>query len=861
MSRLPMHRLEFWLPACALAAALACAGSAFAQSDARSAYVRGQLADAAASEALDSWSLQALVELGRSREALERLGDEERRDLLFARARAQYGIGDLAAADSTLERVAGADALAAVALRAQIAAEQGRLQDAEDLYDSLIRTYNARSDLSAAELIAVGKACRWLGREDPQLFKDALRAFDEATAAEPARVEPLILIGELFLEKYDSTQARESLAPALAQAAQHPRALLAMAQVQHFDGSPEAMTLVDQALEAAPDHVPSKVFKASLLLEQEDADGAQALLEDALDVRPGDLEAQAYLAAAHFLRERDADFDRTESAVLQANPRYANFYTVLAEVSVQNRLYPEARDFAEQGIELDPQSWKSHGVLGQNLLRLGAMEAGRKSLETAFEGDPYNVWIKNTLDLLDKDVDNVVTETERFILSIHEDESALIAPILGELAERAYAHLAKRYGYEPPTPIRIEVYREHADFSVRTVGLAGLGALGVSFGPVIAVDSPGARDLGSFNVGTTFWHELAHTFTLGTTNGKIPRWLTEGLSVFEEHRSGQIGWGDDPSREFLQMLHEDKLLSLVELNEGFVRPKFPNQIGLSYYQASLVCELLEERYGWDSVLQLLAGYRDGLDTAQGVEKVLGKPLEEFDEEFFTWLRERFATPLGALEGPDRQTREQLAQDADDTPDNYRMQLAKASVLLEEEKPEEAIPYLKRAKELFPAWVGNGNPYLTLAKIYGDLERSEAEIAELRSFTERNEYSYTEHRRLAELLAETGAEEEESAVLSRARYIYPYDVDLHQRLAELAEKGRGPAADRQLIEARRAILALGPPNRAAAHLDLARALLRGGEPREARRQVLRSLELAPSFPEAQDLLLELAGGGS
>ncbi|MEM9408503.1 MAG: hypothetical protein AAGA81_20895, partial [Acidobacteriota bacterium] len=269
-----------WCAVLVLGVALLAPAVATAQSDARNSFLTGNLGAAAESEGLDSWSLQALVELARADEALEKLGNEPRRDLLFARARAHHALGELDAADRDLRLVVeagGADALPAVALRAEISTERGRLDEAESLYDSLIRAYNARSDLSADELIAVGKACRWLGREDPQLFKDALRAFDEATAASPAQVEPAILIGELFLEKYDSTQARESLAP-LAQS-DHPRALLAMARVHHFEGSPEAMTLVDQALEKAPKHVASKVFKASLLLEQEDADGAQELLE------------------------------------------------------------------------------------------------------------------------------------------------------------------------------------------------------------------------------------------------------------------------------------------------------------------------------------------------------------------------------------------------------------------------------------------------------------------------------------------------------------------------------------------------------------------------------------------------------
>jgi len=74
-------------------------------------------------------------------------------------------------------------------------------------------------------------------------------------------------------------------------------------------------------------------------------------------------------------------------------------------------------------------------------------------------------------------------------------------------------------------------YRRHADFSVRTVGLAGLGALGVSFGSTLAMDAPSARPPGDFNWGSTAWHELTHAFTLGASGHRVPRWLSEGLSV------------------------------------------------------------------------------------------------------------------------------------------------------------------------------------------------------------------------------------------------------------------------------------------------------------------------------------------
>ena len=47
-------------------------------------------------------------------------------------------------------------------------------------------------------------------------------------------------------------------------------------------------------------------------------------------------------------------------------------------------------------------------------------------------------------------------------------------------------------------PGQVEVYPDHEDFAVRTMGMPGLGALGVTFNNVIAMDSPSGRPPGSF---------------------------------------------------------------------------------------------------------------------------------------------------------------------------------------------------------------------------------------------------------------------------------------------------------------------------------------------------------------------------
>ena len=75
------------------------------------------------------------------------------------------------------------------------------------------------------------------------------------------------------------------------------------------------------------------------------------------------------------------------------------------------------------------------------------------------------------------------------------------------------------------------------------MGMPGLGALGVTFGEVVAMDSPSGRKPGDFNWASTLWHEMSHVYILTATNHRVPRWFTEGLAVHEETQASPE-WGD-----------------------------------------------------------------------------------------------------------------------------------------------------------------------------------------------------------------------------------------------------------------------------------------------------------------------------
>jgi tetratricopeptide (TPR) repeat protein len=805
--------------------------------------------------------VRALSALGRYEEAEEaartgvaRLGSELQGTLgavLLERGKVDAA---LSAFTRAVEANAG-DAATARLKRAMILHRTGRRDQADREFDSFIDFYNQGGAGSSEDLVAVADAVRFLGARDPDLFQDALRAYDEAVAADPWNMEARILTGTLFLEKYDGGEAAASFRSVLEVNPNHPDALVGYARTLRFNGEPGVRPTLDQALQLNPNHVQGRVFLASLHLSAERHADARREAERALEVNPTSLEALSVLAAGHYLSDDLESFEGVRSRVQMLSPGYADLLNTVADLAVDQRRYADAVALAREAAALDPRSWRAFGIMGINLLRLGQVEESRSALERAFEGDPYNVWYKNTLDLLDTYDRYVSVETEHFEFFLRNDEADLLAPYATALAEEAYGRLVERYGYEPPNPVRMEIYPSHADFSVRTAGLAGIGILGVSFGSVLAMDSPSARGIGEFNWGSTLWHELAHAFHLGMTQHRVPRWFSEGLAV-REQRLARPGWGHQPDVGFLLAYDAGRLQPVSSLNEGFVRPAYPEQVVFSYYQASLVFDMLEEQHGFPAVLAMLEGYGDGGSTEALVKRVLGLEMDELDERFDAYMRDRFGASLEAVQPrdlgprPDRTSLEaHLARD----PDDFTARFAMGRVLLADGDPAQAIPHLEAARELFPELGALDGPDWFLAQAHEEREDAWAAAEAYGNAVLRNESHYAAGLARAGLLEELGEHGDAARALERAILIYPYEIELHEQLADLFGRTEQWTA---AVRERRAVLALNPADEAEARYRLAVALLRAGDSTSARSEVLRALELAPSYEDALELLLDI-----
>ncbi len=734
----------------------------------------------------------------------------------------------------------------------------GDREQAYQLFDSFIDYYNQSRRLGYEDLATVGAAMVYLSRRVPDLAHDALRALDEAEAAGARDHRARLATGRLFLERYDAPQAAESFRAVLRENEEHPEALQGLAMVAQLEGGGDPQGLLGAALEGNPNLVQARVLLARTRLMGGDRQGAFDEIDKALEVNPADLEALATAAAIHHLTHDAAAYQETLGQIESLSRAPTRAYELMAELSADHRKYADAVDFGGRAVAADSTAWTGLGLMGLNQVRLGQVAAGRANLERAFSGDPFNLWFKNTLDLLDTFAEYRIIESENFRFVLHESEADLLGPYIAPLAERAWSEMSTRYGYRPPEPIRVEVYPRHADFSVRTVGLVGIGALGVSFGPALAMDSPSALGRGEFNWASTLWHEIAHSFHMGVSDNEVPRWFSEGLAVHEQ-RKANPNWGHQASPGFVRALAQGELRPVSELDRGFSHPRRPTEVVESYYQASLVFEVIEEDHGFPAIVRMLEAFRRGSSNEEAFRSALGVELEDFDDEFEDFLTDRFAAAIrsvgGEARGPIADLSSARAAVAD-APGAFGPRMALATALYRDGQVLDAARHFETALELFPQYGGPDGPHWFLGQIREEQGQAELAAEHYRNLLALNENHYDGRKALANVLVSLGRLGQAADVMAEIPWIHPFEIDDHVQLAEMLE-AQGDLAG--AVAERRAVVALEPVDQANAYFLLARTLHRAGDPRGARSELLRALEIAPNYQDALELLLELRSG--
>ena len=716
----------------------------------------------------------------------------------------------------------------------------------------------SRSVTTADGLLRVARAARALGqvRTANALFRETVAA----TAKDAVLVAAANSAwGELFLDTHDPANAVASFRAALAADGEWAPAHAGLARALANENPPAAAAAARRAIEIDPALVGAHLFLAGEALDADKKAEAQEHLKRAFAVNPNSPEAHALAAAIAYVDGRTADYDAAVAKTLAVNPEYGDLYRIVAAHAASNYRYDDAVAVARKGVAIEPDNPRTQAALGLHLLRVGDERGARRALETAFRADAYDLITYNLLQMLDSLDAFDVIEAGSAVVKLDPAEAPALRHYAVPMVKDAMAQMAARYGFEPQGPILVEIFPKHDDFAVRTLGLPGLlGALGACFGRVVTLNSPRAREPGVFNWQATLWHEMAHVFTLQLSKYRVPRWLTEGISVYEEGLR-RPEWARDSELTFARAWADKKLLSFAEINSGFTRP---DTIELAYFQASLVVSLIVKQHGHAALNVMLRAYGDGADTEAALRKATGRSGADLQRDFDAMMTERYSAVGKALQVPDGM---EIPRGADIAAvkalaakhaGSYPVQLGAGQALAAAGAREDAIAAFERADELVPSAVGPASPraqIATLAERAGDFPRA---LRELTSLVGDDHTNIDAARRLVPLARRLGDRAALALAYERIVTLDPFDAATHSAYGRLAVERRD-----MVLAARefRAAIDAGPVDPVPAQCDLADVLLAAGDRAAAKQAVLAALETAPTYERAQQLLLRIVEG--
>lgn len=705
------------------------------------------------------------------------------------------------------------------------------------------------------DLVAFGRAALKIGIDPKEVLE---RLYSVASRLNPEHRDSYLARGALALEKQDGALAAKAFQEGLEKFPEDPDFHHGIAQAYANSDRSRMASALEAALSINPRHAPSLLLLADHRLLAEDIEGAHEALDTILDLNSRHAEAWAYRAVlAHLRNDPEAEQDARNAALSDWKQNPLVDHRIGQKLSQKYR-FAEGATHQRRALGMKPDYLAAKAQLASDLLRLGQDEEGWRLIQQVHEADGYHVQAYNLVTLQETMQKYATLTNEHFRVRMNGREARLYGRRVLDLLDQARVVLGEKYDLWPESPTVVEIFAEQKDFGVRTFGMPeNPGYLGVCFGRVITANSPATRPGRQVNWESVLWHEFCHVITLQATGNKLPRWLSEGISVYEETEADPA-WGQLISPRYREIILDEGLTPISRMSAAFLTPRSDFHLQLAYFQSGLVVEFLVERQGLETLRDLLRDLKEGQLIHDALESRYGDP-DELENAFVAFAREK-ALAIGPeldWERPDKELtqagrEEDFSRWAEDNPLNYWGLRHRAAEYVLAGDWENALEPLETLATHYPEQGGSDSAHALLARAYRELGDEDAEIEALENHATWAADALPTYERLMLLGRQRG---EWDRVLRNAhRYlaVNPLVALPHRQLADAAEH----LDDLELaIETRRILLEFPTQNPSEQHFNLARLMQKHGDP-DARRHLLEALSDAPRHRDGLALLLDL-----
>lgn len=797
-----------------------------------------------------SGQYEAVIE--NSKKAIAKEGEEDWRLLLI---RAQMAMGKypeaLTTATNALKRYN-------YSLRIRLAAydvlqANGEAAAAGQLLDEINELGSNRgwSYRDPENLVALGQGAVLMGA-DPKLVLDNF--YEPSKKANPKLRDAYLAAGNLALEKQDFALAGKYFSQGLKEHPEDPDLNVGMARAYAPDNRPEMVKSLEVAFAKNPRHTTGLLLLIDHLIDSEAYDQAEEKLKKIEDYNPNEPEMWAYRAVmARLNSKEDLEKIATERAMKfnTMNPRVVHLIGLKLS---QKYRFQEGSKFQRQALAWDAKFVPAKFQLAEDLLRLGEETEGWEMAESVHQADAYNVGAYNLVTLKDTLSKFETFTNENFVLRMNGHERSIYGDDVQALLMRAHQALCAKYKSALAEPTVVEVFPAQKDFAIRTFGMpGGEGYLGVCFGRVITANSPASQTAHPANWQAMLWHEFCHVVTLQLTRNRMPRWLSEGISVYEE-RVANPTWGQSMNPKYRELILKGEMKAIDDLSSAFMAPDDDLHLQFAYFQSYLVVEYIVQKYGHDALTGILRDLAEGVLINDAIAKHTTK-IAELNKDFKDYaqgLADELAPKLDWSKPKFGGSGDLDQSWAAAHPNNYWVLDEQANDLIELKKWAEAKVPLEKIIEAYPGEAGPASASRKLAAIYKNLNSTNDEVVVLRKIAVRDDEALDVYVRLMDLDAARGDWKATLENAERARAVNPLILPPNQKQFAALQKLNRPD---EAIASGEKLLQLNPPDPTGVHFELAQ-LLAEKKPAEAKMHVIQALEEAPRFRAAQKLLLKL-----
>lgn len=682
--------------------------------------------------------------------------------------------------------------------------------------------------------------------------------FDAALKSDPKYVDAHLAIAQLALNKNDYQEAVNALKQAEKLTPSDPKVHYMLAKAWAPSDGEKATAYLAKALELNPHHTESLLLQCEELLDGEQFEAAGKVIDEVLALNPKQPKAWALRAV---IKHMQGQYREEGECRTQALSTWAQNPEVDYEIGRKlSRFYrfADAVEYLRRAVSLDPNFLPARFQLAQDLLRLNAIDEGWTMVDQVNGADKYNVVASNLLTLRERLAQFTTLQSEDFIVRMDQREARIYGDRVLKLLQEARQVLCEKYDHKLEGPVNVEIFPQQSDFAIRTFGLpGGAGFLGVCFGKLITANSPASQGETPSNWESVLWHEFCHVVTLQKTKNRMPRWLSEGISVYEELER-DASWGQSMTPTYREMILGDDFVPLSKLSSAFLQPRTPMHLQFAYFESSLAVRYMVERHGMERLKKLLVDLGLGVPMHDALSRIYGD-ADALDADF-----KEFATTAAKKlysEEPDESEEltkitslADLKKFVEEYPKHFSARRQLAAAYVEGEKWTEAIEVLEGLDKLWPADADVGGTLSTMASVYRKLDKPEQERRTLERIVKLSSDNLPALTRLIELSQAEKKWDEVQRVANKLLAVQPLIALGH---AALAEAGKQTGNQATVAESYAALLELQPLDAGRLHYELAEARYQLHELDEARKHVLIALEETPRFRVAQQLLLKIA----